>query len=135
MLHPTVDLRRVPVKDERDGPRAIEAVLAAMDRLHSPLVAWEQRVGDNPWKLPPAPVVYKGATSLKRFYASWRKQGKLDEVKSIKVVIIGAAGAGKTRWVSTSGFVLSRKEAGHIEWLVEFEDICCFLVCGGMRDR
>lgn len=74
------------------------ALLAAIDRFH-PSKNHRQLIGDNPWMLPPATVVEKGRASLNKFYDDWKRHRVLEEIRSIKVVTTGAAGAGKTRQV------------------------------------
>lgn len=53
---------------------------------------------DNPWEFPPAAVAIKGPESLRKYYETWEQcDFRLDEIRALKVVFIGAAAAGKTR--------------------------------------
>lgn len=52
----------------------------------------------NPWEFPPAAVATKGRESIRRYYDTWEQcDFRLVEIYSLKVVFVGAFGAGKTR--------------------------------------
>lgn len=88
-----------------EGSDAGEAVLRAMNRLEhhqrssSSGVDWDRAMKDNPWLSPPAAVVSLGRESIASFYKAWAAQG-LKQVQALKVVMVGATRAGKTRYVS-----------------------------------
>eukprot|EP00903_Cladosiphon_okamuranus_P006480 g6339.t1 len=51
----------------------------------------------NPWEFPPAAVAVKGRESIRRYYDTWRQcDFSLIEIRALKVVLVGAYGAGKT---------------------------------------
>lgn len=52
----------------------------------------------NPWELPPASVVVKGRDSMQSYYSAWETMTDLQLDKALKVVFVGTAGAGKTRY-------------------------------------
>lgn len=52
----------------------------------------------NPWELPPASVVVKGRDSIQSYYSAWKTLVDLQLDKALKVVFVGTAGAGKTRY-------------------------------------
>ena len=52
----------------------------------------------NPWELPPASVVVKGRDDIKSYYSAWTTLADLHLDKALKVVFVGTAGAGKTRY-------------------------------------
>lgn len=79
--------------DENEGADVGDAVVRVMERTGTP-----GNFGHNPWALPPAAVVSKGAMSVSSYYKSWKRQGELRKIKRVKVVMVGAGGAGKTRW-------------------------------------
>ena len=64
-------------------------ILDLLSRVHFSLL-------DNPWECPPAPVVYKGISAMKKYYD---EIDGLDPVRvdTRKVVFIGRSGVGKTR--------------------------------------
>lgn len=92
---------------KEEGPKAGEAVLKAIGRIEkyrrehpdAQNADWETAMRNNPWSLPPASVISKGRASLERFYKSWTTHGNLEEMKALKVVMVGTGGAGKTRCV------------------------------------
>lgn len=52
----------------------------------------------NPWEFPPAAVVGNGRESTRKFYNTWEQcDFSLVDIHSLKVVLVGAYGAGKTR--------------------------------------
>lgn len=52
----------------------------------------------NPWEFPPAAVAIKGRESIRRYYDTWEQcDFSLIEIHALKVVFVGAYGAGKTR--------------------------------------
>eukprot|EP00903_Cladosiphon_okamuranus_P017025 g15690.t1 len=52
---------------------------------------------DNPWEFPPAAVVVNGRKSIRKYYDTWKQcDFSLVEIHSLKVVFVGAHGAGKT---------------------------------------
>lgn len=52
----------------------------------------------NPWEFPPAAVAAKGLESILRYYDTWEQcDFSLVEINALKVVFVGAFGAGKTR--------------------------------------
>lgn len=103
--------------DLNEGPEAGKFVLAFLDRRVEAVSLPRPRCSlnpcdsslatiptyfdgsANPWVLPPAAVVSNGITTLTSFYHSWGRDGELDLIRTAKVVLTGAAGAGKTRWV------------------------------------
>eukprot|EP00903_Cladosiphon_okamuranus_P012364 g11589.t3 len=51
----------------------------------------------NPWEFPPAAVVVNGLESIRRYYDTWEQcDFSLEEIHALKVVFVGAYGAGKT---------------------------------------
>lgn len=52
----------------------------------------------NPWEFPPAAVAIKGRESIRTYYDTWEQcDFSLIEIHALKVVFVGAYGAGKTR--------------------------------------
>lgn len=52
----------------------------------------------NPWEFPPAGVVANGVESIRKYFDTWEKcDFGLAEIHALKVVVVGAYGAGKTR--------------------------------------
>eukprot|EP00752_Nemacystus_decipiens_P017775 g15937.t1 len=65
-----------------------------LDRLASRGV-W--RTAGNPWEFPPAAVVANGVESIRKYYDTWEQcDFSLAEIHALKVVLVGACGAGKT---------------------------------------
>eukprot|EP00903_Cladosiphon_okamuranus_P010804 g10207.t1 len=66
-----------------------------MKRLGRPLGHLD--TDGNPWKFPPAAVVIKGLEGVRKFYTTWEQcDCSQEEVHALKLVFVGAYGAGKT---------------------------------------
>ena len=90
--------------DPEERCASVHVVLDCMERLER--LAREQTArlwkglttAGNPWEFPPAAVVANGRESIRQYYDTWEQcDFCLVEVHALKVVFVGAYGAGKTR--------------------------------------
>ena len=57
-------------------------------------------LGGNPWECPPAAVVAAGESSIRGYYDELKRSARGPmKIQSLKVVLAGHGGAGKTRCV------------------------------------
>eukprot|EP00903_Cladosiphon_okamuranus_P010529 g9959.t1 len=79
---------------------ATDVVLDCMERLERHRAARSFKglyAAGNPWEFPPAAVVANGLESIRKYYHTWEQcDFRLVEVLALKVVFVGAYGAGKT---------------------------------------
>ena len=87
-----------PFTDPDDKSASASAVLGCMERLESLKGYGGLHTAGNPWEFPPAAVAVKERKFVRKFYASWEQcDFSLEEVHALKLVFVGAYGAGKTR--------------------------------------
>ena len=93
----------------------------------------------NPWKMPPEAVVEQGLEAIKIFLRDVQKASEngaqVRSLKLLKVVLVGAASAGKTRCLDFLLFLnrwidkLQRKAISQIPWCAPIRgsspSICC----------
>eukprot|EP00752_Nemacystus_decipiens_P017825 g15981.t1 len=88
--------------DPEDTTTSTHVVLECMEQLER--LRADNKCGfeglltaGNPWEFPPAAVVANGVESIRKYYDTWEQCGfNLVEVHALKVVVVGAYGAGKT---------------------------------------
>eukprot|EP00903_Cladosiphon_okamuranus_P010532 g9962.t1 len=87
--------------DPEGETAATGVVLDCMERLERHGAAFPALYGfsaaGNPWEFPPEAVVANGLESIRKYYHTWEQcDFSLVEVLALKVVFVGAYGAGKT---------------------------------------
>ncbi|CAN0405928.1 unnamed protein product, partial [Scytosiphon promiscuus] len=53
----------------------------------------------NPWAEPPESIVSKGPTAIRGYYQDLYADSCRVKRNSVKIILVGQEGAGKTRWV------------------------------------
>ena len=88
-----------PIADPDEKGASTRAVLDGMQRLEGKRGYRKGlHTAGNPWEFPPAAVAIKGWETVRKFYTTWEQCGfSLEEVHALKLVFMGAYGAGKTR--------------------------------------
>lgn len=92
-----------PTVDPEEKNASTSVVLGCMERLERlGAVGLVGRKGfytaGNPWEFPPAAVAANGRESIRKYYDTWDQcDFSLVEIHALKVVFVGACGAGKTR--------------------------------------
>eukprot|EP00752_Nemacystus_decipiens_P013632 g12085.t2 len=85
---------------EKNAPAlvALEQLERVERRIRNlPFQSGAVRTKWNPWEFPPAAVVANGLESIKRYYDTWEQcDFSLVEIHALKLVFVGAHGAGKT---------------------------------------
>lgn len=79
-------------------PQELGHLLAVFSKLEG---IGKLSIGENPWKEPPEAVVGKGMPAVSGYFADLFAEGVTVRRNMIKVVLVGQAGAGKTRCVRT----------------------------------
>eukprot|EP00752_Nemacystus_decipiens_P010711 g9538.t3 len=91
-------LTRFTEPDEKDASTGV--VLDCIERLEPSRREYDWlgvHTAGNPWEFPPAAVVANGVESIRKYYDTWEQcDFSLDKIRALKVVVVGAYGAGKT---------------------------------------
>ena len=88
--------------DPEEKAASTSVVVDCMERLERVKADTEYGFGlsteGNPWEFPPAAVAANGLESVRKYYDTWEQcDFSLVEIHALKVVFVGAYGAGKTR--------------------------------------
>lgn len=76
-------------------PFQLRQLLDIFDRSRSRLI-----LKDNPWVEPPESIVVKGHEAIRGYYENLYAERCRVRRNSVKVVLVGQEGAGKTKWAS-----------------------------------
>lgn len=74
----------------KEIPRPLSELLAKLHACHAELVP-------NPFREPPEAVVAQGMLEVEKYFRDLFEDGFIAERRNVKAVIVGRAGAGKTR--------------------------------------
>lgn len=58
-------------------------------------------IGGNPWAEPPESIVHQAPEVIERYFEDLFADPCRVQRNSVKVILVGQEGAGKTRWVTT----------------------------------
>ena len=89
-----------PIADPQERDSSTRVVLECMERVEGFRKeggGWLMTAG-NLWEFPPAAVVASGLESIRKYFDTWEQcDFSLVEIHALKIVFVGAYGAGKTR--------------------------------------
>lgn len=60
-------------------------------------------LGDNPWVEPPESIVREGMQNTREYFQDLYAESYRVQRNSVKIILVGQEGAGKTRWAGARG--------------------------------